>query len=1016
MIPLQLTLRNFLSYQQASLDLRGLHTACICGANGAGKSSLLESITWVLWGQSRAVTEEDVIHGREQEAQVDFIFESQGQIYRVFRSRQRQQSTVLEFQVAQGGVATDLNYQFRSLTERGVRATQQRINETLKLDYETFINSAYLRQGRADEFMLKRPSERKQILADLLKLQDYDDLADRAKEKARDYKAQGTVLEQSLRLLEEQLGTAGTLAEDCAALEASLAALQQDQDHDRAQLHQIQQQQQQQQEWAKTLQWSQQQVQQFSQLMAQLTQALSLSQDQGQHLAAILAQAEEIQQGYAQWQRLQAQEELWNQKAQTYQHLSQQRQTLRQQYRDQEQQLRHQQERLQQQQEQMVQQQGSLQQILQKREDIAAAVQQLSAARDRLQHLDQLQAQVTPLLQRQTQVQLQLQASRSRLSTRLEQVHGQIQELSQQQAKFPQLQREFEEIQARVSYLEQRQQYLEQVKEKGLERRSFQERLQAHQRDYETQLEELDQKMEQLQEPGMPCPLCNRPLDDRHWEIVQQQHQHDRQEILDLIYVVKDQQSVSDREIQVLRQEYREVEQAVRDYHPCLERRGQLQQQLETGQTWETQLQALRTEAEKLGQILEQEAFEPELQQELQQLSTTLATLAYDDRTHALARGEVERWRWGEIRQAEIQSAERQYQQIEAQKPQITAQLEQVNQELLQLGHGALWQEMQTLDRQLQGLDYDLDRHTQLRRSLRESQAWAVRYQELTQAQHSYPQVQARIDSLTQQRQDHQGEYTALNGRIQALEAQIAAAPDLMPLIEQFQQQIEARRQQRDQQFAALGRVQQQQRQLETLDRQSQQQRQQLLHCRHQQRVHQELAHAFGKNGIQALLIENLLPQLESEANQILSRLSANQLHVQFITQRAKRSRRSGPDRGGDKLIDTLDICIADVRGTRPYETYSGGEAFRVNFAIRLALARLLAQRSGAALQLLIVDEGFGTQDTEGCDRLIAAINAIANDFACILTITHMSQFKEAFQTRIEVTKTSQGSQLTLTA
>jgi exonuclease SbcC len=51
------------------------------------------------------------------------------------------------------------------------------------------------------------------------------------------------------------------------------------------------------------------------------------------------------------------------------------------------------------------------------------------------------------------------------------------------------------------------------------------------------------------------------------------------------------------------------------------------------------------------------------------------------------------------------------------------------------------------------------------------------------------------------------------------------------------------------------------------------------------------------------------------------------------------------------------------------YETYSGGEAFRINFAIRLVLAKLLAQRAGAALQLLIVDEGFGTQDAQVCDK-----------------------------------------------
>lgn len=92
------------------------------------------------------------------------------------------------------------------------------------------------------------------------------------------------------------------------------------------------------------------------------------------------------------------------------------------------------------------------------------------------------------------------------------------------------------------------------------------------------------------------------------------------------------------------------------------------------------------------------------------------------------------------------------------------------------------------------------------------------------------------------------------------------------------------------------------------------------------------------------------------------------------------------------------------------------GEAFRINFAIRLALSRILAQRAGTRLQLLIVDEGFGTQDTDGCNRLIGALNAIASEFACILTVTHVNQFKEAFQTRIEVYKTQEGSKIKLSS
>jgi exonuclease SbcC len=113
-------------------------------------------------------------------------------------------------------------------------------------------------------------------------------------------------------------------------------------------------------------------------------------------------------------------------------------------------------------------------------------------------------------------------------------------------------------------------------------------------------------------------------------------------------------------------------------------------------------------------------------------------------------------------------------------------------------------------------------------------------------------------------------------------------------------------------------------------------------------------------------------------------------------------------------MIDTLDIIISDAKGTRAYETYSGGEAFRINFSVRLALAKLLAQRAGTTLQMLIIDEGFGTQDAQGCERLVAAINAISSEFSCILAVTHMPQFKEAFQNRIEVYKTNQGSQINL--
>ncbi|MGC4044160.1 MAG: hypothetical protein QM758_10205 [Armatimonas sp.] len=68
-------------------------------------------------------------------------------------------------------------------------------------------------------------------------------------------------------------------------------------------------------------------------------------------------------------------------------------------------------------------------------------------------------------------------------------------------------------------------------------------------------------------------------------------------------------------------------------------------------------------------------------------------------------------------------------------------------------------------------------------------------------------------------------------------------------------------------------------------------------------------------------------------------------MHVRLQTTREAKSK-------GASAIETLDIILADDMGTRPYELYSGGEAFRVNLALRVALSRTLARRAGAPLQV----------------------------------------------------------------
>lgn len=169
--------------------------------------------------------------------------------------------------------------------------------------------------------------------------------------------------------------------------------------------------------------------------------------------------------------------------------------------------------------------------------------------------------------------------------------------------------------------------------------------------------------------------------------------------------------------------------------------------------------------------------------------------------------------------------------------------------------------------------------------------------------------------------------------------------------------------------------------------------------------VYEELRDAFGKRGVPAMIIETVVPELERSATVLLHRLTEGRMNVRIETQRETKS---------GEVREALDIIISDELGSRPYEMYSGGEAFRINFALRIALSQLLARRAGAQLRSLFIDEGFGTQDAHGREQLVAAINTIQDDFDLIIVITHIDELKDAFPTRIEVKKTSTGSRYQL--
>ncbi len=1001
MIPQKLRLKNFLSYQQLALDFSGLHVACICGANGAGKSSLLEAIAWAVWGASRVGSEDDVIHMGAKEAQVDFTFIAGGDVYRVIRTRSRNSSTSLEFQVQSED-------KFKSLTERKVRATQQAIISHLKMDYETFINSAYLRQGRADEFMLKRPSDRKQILADMLALSQYDELAERAKDIARTSKAEITVLENLLAHLQAQILEGEAIAPQLEALRSQLSDLQSQESRDRDRLQVVEGWQKQYQNLTQQQNWQQQQYNALTNNMQQMERQFASQSKQLQNLEGLLGQRSQIIQDYERYQALAIQESDLERKFQKYQQLCDRRgefshklASLQSELKGQ---LRHYQAQL----EGLVQQQNDLQSVLHRAVEIEAAIAELHKARAVLQEFDRLHAQSTPLVHRHQVLRHQLEREQTRLTAKLEELIAKQETLRSQVKNHDQLLIHAKELDRQIELLQKKQVYQQRVHEKGLERRDFLERLKSRLADSEAAFQKLEAKMRQLTVPDAPCPLCDRPLDADHWQLVQKKHKQESRDLQADIWVVKEQQAASNCEIEVLRDEYRILKKEIAPLNELIQRKGTLQEKLKAIAEAKQRLEKISQEILELEHCLQHQTYMREAWEEMELIDHNIHRFAYDEKNHALARGDVERWRWAEVKQSELKNAQRQADQLSQKIPDLQTKLHQLQERLtknlidLEVQH-----ELEQCDRALAQLAYDPDHHQQLRAQKQELTTSLIKYQELSRAEQEYPELQQQVTHSQQNLTANQQELESLSTQIADLRSQIQSLHgDHATEIQQLNQNLHHWRSQMDSLIAQIGSLQRSQQQLEQSRQREQETLAQIEQSRHRQRIHTELHQAFSKNGIQALMLENVLPQIEVEANQILSQLSDRQLNVRFITQKSGKK--------SDRLIETLDIEIADTKGTRPYETYSGGESFRINFAVRLALSRVLAQRKGSTLQTLIIDEGFGSQDQSGCDRLVSAINAIAPDFECILVITHMPQMKEAFNTLIEVSKNEEGSTVQL--
>ena len=184
MRPLELTVEGFRSYREpATFDWRERRLVGIVGPIGSGKSSILDAVSFALFGKTPNIEQntKSLIHQMRDQCHVDLRFEVDAQVWRAVRALRRkgQPGHLLERLVADEPEAKALE------TITGERAVNERVTQLLGMDFRAFCRSVLLAQNRFSEFLRATPADRDKVLKSVFGYERLDTAQALAKERLR---------------------------------------------------------------------------------------------------------------------------------------------------------------------------------------------------------------------------------------------------------------------------------------------------------------------------------------------------------------------------------------------------------------------------------------------------------------------------------------------------------------------------------------------------------------------------------------------------------------------------------------------------------------------------------------------------------------------------------------------------------------------------------------------------------------------------------------------------------------
>jgi exonuclease SbcC len=160
-----------------------------------------------------------------------------------------------------------------------------------------------------------------------------------------------------------------------------------------------------------------------------------------------------------------------------------------------------------------------------------------------------------------------------------------------------------------------------------------------------------------------------------------------------------------------------------------------------------------------------------------------------------------------------------------------------------------------------------------------------------------------------------------------------------------------------------------------------------------------------GENGkkisFERYLQIEFLEKIIHNANQRLQRMSNGQYYLVRSDRLEKRGKQSGLG------LDVYDNYTGQLRDVK---TLSGGEKFNASLCLALGMADVIqSYEGGISLETMFIDEGFGSLDEESLNKAIDTLIDLQQTGRMIGVISHVQELKQAIPAILEVKKTREG-------